>query len=250
MRLLSYILLFITLLSYISYTYTQQSASIDDETLELSDELDDDIDIDDLVSSTEPIDFFSLPENNDLTTVIYFPDYNQTTSNGLIKLPSGTTVTMLVGVHNDNSINTYNISYLQCALVNYYDYTHYIQNFSLITMNNAISAPYSDLTLTYQLYIDPSLEAAEYGVTGFILFNNTQNRIYKNTIGLQSIYLYDNTWHILHWETISAWLMFIAIIGGSIYGLLMLFAPKLLTGSGRGGYKQRIQDKKIQKKKQ
>ena len=233
MKFLFYLLLSIVLLHILQIrTVTCQDADTTTE-IESSDEYDDydieDYDINEILDSVQEQSFYTLPSNNDLVTTTYYVDYNSTSTP---TLPTGKEITVLIGVSNSGK-TAYNLTYMQLSLLSAYDKTFHIQNFSLIELKNAIVSPTQDITLDYKLYADPTLESTDYYLTGILLFNNSANRIYKNSIVNQRIKLIDTHSTYFDFQTITAVLMSIGLLIGTMYGVLLVTAPKLLSGSNK-----------------
>lgn len=219
--ILSCILLFCTL------AWTQPVDRRIDEPIDLDDDYDIEYDIDELID--QPINFYTLPSTNDIITTSYFPQYNHTTP---VTLPIDQSITVLILVQN-NGQQLYNLSYIQMSLLSAYDTTFHIQNYTLQPLSMSTIVPTHELTIEYKFIPDVSLESTDYMLNGFILFNDTTNKIYKNTVINQRVRLIDNNSSLFNYQSITSILMFTAILCGMVYGILLLVAPKLLSGSNK-----------------
>eukprot|EP00457_Paulinella_chromatophora_P009650 gb/GEZN01009721.1/.p1 GENE.gb/GEZN01009721.1/~~gb/GEZN01009721.1/.p1 ORF type:complete len:264 (+),score=68.85 gb/GEZN01009721.1/:40-831(+) len=109
----------------------------------------------------------------DIRTTVIFPDHE-----GGKPFIAGEPVTALVGVWNAGD-EPYNLSYCGASFHSPYDYSYFIQNFT-VQQPNAMLAPQTQKTLEYKFTPDASLEAVDFWLSGWVIYNDTEGQLYRS----------------------------------------------------------------------
>eukprot|EP00808_Paulinella_micropora_P031061 g83211.t1 len=108
----------------------------------------------------------------DIRTTVIFPDHM-----GGKPFIAGEKVTALVGVWNAGD-EPYNLSYCGASFHSPYDYNYYIQNFTT-QQSNVMIQPQTQKTLQYEFTPDASLEAVDFWLSGWIIYNDTEGQLFR-----------------------------------------------------------------------
>jgi len=106
-------------------------------------------------------------------TRVLFPEYPTK------KIPVGKEVTVLVGFSNSGD-KTFNITAIGAHLHSPFDFSYYIQNFTAYEVEGTV-APGEQLSLEYVFKPDPQLEPLEFHLSGWILYNDSDNNMFRST---------------------------------------------------------------------
>jgi translocon-associated protein subunit alpha len=106
-------------------------------------------------------------------TRVLFPDYPTK------KIPVGKEVSVLVGFSNSGD-KTFNITAIGAHLHSPYDFSYYIQNFTAYEVEGVV-APGEQVSLEYTFKPDPSLEPLEFHLSGWIVYNDSENNMFRST---------------------------------------------------------------------
>lgn len=113
--------------------------------------------------------------HQDIETRYFFPKYTDR------KLGIGEKVTLLIHVQNRGK-KEFNFSHMGAHLHSPYDYSYYIQNFTVVQPHGANIKPKEQITLAYQFTPDASLEPVEFWFSSWIVYNGSENQQYVNTV--------------------------------------------------------------------
>jgi len=106
-------------------------------------------------------------------TRVLFPDFPTK------KIPVGKEVTVLVGFSNSGE-KTFNITAIGAHLHSPFDFGYYIQNFTAYEVEGTIG-PGEQLSLEYTFKPDPSLEPLEFHLSGWVIYNDSDNNMFRST---------------------------------------------------------------------
>jgi len=87
------------------------------------------------------------------------------------KFVAGEEVTALIGMHNSGQ-KTYNVSYIGAHLHSPYDQSFYVQNFT-VRYTSALLPPRSEVTVEYRFRPDERLDALDYHLSGWLIYNDS-----------------------------------------------------------------------------
>jgi len=87
------------------------------------------------------------------------------------KFIAGEEVTALIGMHNSGQ-KTYNVSYIGAHLHSPYDQSFYVQNFT-VRYTSALLPPRSEVTVEYRFRPDERLDALDYHLSGWLIYNDS-----------------------------------------------------------------------------
>jgi hypothetical protein len=221
--------LFITLPS----TTTFVNAQDDDTTnadIEMSDDVDMDMDEDieisdeDLIQDETTLGDYELISYPGIETFVHFPDYPvKTLEDGTqerYKFPAGEDIVVYIGFQNSNDNIYFNISYVGAQLHSPFDFNYYIQNFTTRTLD-AIVGPNAETTVEYRFRPDPTLQPIEFQLSGWLLYNGSDGRIYQSTFINTTIELLEHKEPWSFTRLIGTLIVF-AVLGGIGYGSVLL----------------------------
>jgi len=109
----------------------------------------------------------------DLVTTVFFPDFPNK------HFPVQSEVKCLIGITNIGD-KTFNISYIGAHFHSPFDFSYYIQNFTVRELGVVVE-PQNQLTLEYTFRPDKSLEPLEFWLSGWIYYNNSDNVLFRTT---------------------------------------------------------------------
>jgi translocon-associated protein subunit alpha len=148
-------------------------------------------------------------------TRVLFPDYPTK------KIPVGKEVTLLVGFSNSGD-KTFNITAIGAHLHSPFDFTYYIQNFTAYEIEGTVG-PGEQLALEYTFKPDPSLEPLEFHLSGWILYNDSDNNMFRSTFVNGTIELIEaqSDFDI---RGVFTWFLAVAALGLIVYVGFNVFA--------------------------
>jgi hypothetical protein len=158
----------------------------------------------------EPYSVLYVP-SPDVSISHFFPDHPDKV------LPLGEKVTVLLGLNNAGD-KLLNVSYLGAQLHSPFDLSYFIQNYTTKEVWAAV-LPQSELTISYTFTADPSLEARDYHLSGYIFYNSSDNQYaYRNTWTNATVTFVDNGsgFDVL---ILATWLIIVVIFLGIVYGI-------------------------------
>jgi len=91
-----------------------------------------------------------------------------------------TPITLVVGFANKGG-ESFNITGIGAHLHHPHDYSFYIQNFTGRRVMGAPVGPGQQAAAEYQFQIDPSLEPQEYGFSAWVIYNNSNEKVFMHT---------------------------------------------------------------------
>lgn len=158
----------------------------------------------------------------DVSTTIYFPSNNQLKP----EFPAGEEVVALLGLTNTGD-RTYNLSYIGAHLHSAYDFSFFIQNFTVRAVNQLLP-PQSEVTVEYRFTPDERLEPADFHLSGWIFYNATEpaTDIFRSTWVNATVEVYEKPAQLTVGSFFSYVVIF-SIIGGIAY----FFLQKKVTPS-------------------
>ena len=142
----------------------------------------------------------------DIRTTVIFPDHE-----GGKPFVAGEPVTALVGVWNAGD-ETYNLSYCGASFHSPYDYNYYIQNFT-VQQSSVFIAPQ---TLEYTFTPDARLEAVEYFLSGWVIYNDTEGQLYRAVWTNATVALEEKASEV-NARVMFAIVVVLAFCGGAVY---------------------------------
>jgi len=148
-------------------------------------------------------------------TRVLFPDYPTK------KIPVGKEVTVLVGFSNSGE-KTFNITGIGAHLHSPFDFGYYIQNFTAYEVEGEVG-PGEQLALEYTFKPDPSLEPLEFHLSGWILYNDSDNNMYRSTFTNGTIELVEATTDF-DIRGVFTWFLAVAALGLIVYVGFNVFA--------------------------
>jgi len=137
------------------------------------------------------------------------------------KIPVGKEVTILVGFSNSGD-KAFNITAIGAHLHSPYDFTYYIQNFTAYEVEGVVE-PGAQLSLEYTFKPDPSLEPLEFHLSGWILYNDSENTMFRSTFVNGTIELVEaqSDFDI---RGVFTWFLAVAALGLIVYVGFNVFA--------------------------
>jgi len=88
-------------------------------------------------------------------------------------------VTVLVGFSNSGD-KAFNLTAIGAHLHSPFDFSYYIQNFTAYEVDGVVE-PGAQVSLEYTFKPDPSLEPLEFHLSGWILYNDSDNNMFRST---------------------------------------------------------------------
>jgi len=186
---------------------SSSSASSSGSSSSSSDDVDVDVDsgLDGDSEPPQPLTLETLPSSPDITTTVYFPDFTDK------RFTAGDEVAVLIGVSNSGD-RPYNLTYITGSLHSPFDYSYYIQNFTVSLINAVVDAG-SEISLEYRFKPDPNLEPLEFHFSGYFLYNTTDDReIYRSTFFNGTVELVEKN-REFNTRTIFSYVLVLAVIG-------------------------------------
>jgi hypothetical protein len=152
-------LIFVLATSFLTSPVWGEEEDVDTEEIEVAEEED--------VVVDEETDSDVLGEEEDVTTVAYWPNGN---------IVVGQEATVLVSFSN-NGESAINITHIGAHLHSPYDYSFFIQNFSVRAVGAVVEAK-QEVSLEYVFRPDKTLEPSEYWLSGWLVYNDSNDRQY------------------------------------------------------------------------
>lgn len=121
----------------------------------------------------------NLPPPGDISTVHVFPKH------ATKQFPAGDLIKTVVGIHNDGS-QPYNISAIMGSLNSPFDFSMYIQNFTVQYYFQVVE-PGEELAVEYVFRPDPILSPREFIVALTVFYEGTKNGYYSDTFFNETI---------------------------------------------------------------
>jgi translocon-associated protein subunit alpha len=148
-------------------------------------------------------------------TRVLFPDFPTK------KIPVGKEVTVLVGFSNSGD-KTFNITGIGAHLHSPYDFTYYIQNFTAYEVEGTVG-PGEQLSLEYTFKPDPSLEPLEFHLSGWVIYNDSDNTMFRSVFVNGTIELIEaqSDFDI---RGVFTWFLAVAALGLIVYVGFNVFA--------------------------
>jgi len=221
------------LFSFSHFTLANDDADSDvdvdvsEEASPSSGDVDVDVDSDEDVSTSsiygqQQYTLETLPSSGDLHTTVYFPASPKV--NPLSKSHEfivGEEVTVLLGVANSGS-RAYNLTYISGSLHSPFDYSYYIQNFTVSLIGAVIEAG-SEISVEYKFKTDANLEPLQFQLEAYFLVNTTDDReIYRTTFFNSTVELIERN-SDFNTRTLFSYLLILSVLGGGGY---LLYSSK------------------------
>jgi len=148
---------------------------------------------------------YTLKSHKDFKSSVYFPNHPEK------RFPVGTRTTLLLGVHNIGK-TPFNISYIYANLHSPFDFSYYIQNFT-VRQYNTIILPGEQATIDYTFIPDKSLEPLDFWFSAHVIYNDTvEQEMYFTTFFNGTIELIEKPTEY-NFRRIFTIFLFIAIAG-------------------------------------
>ena len=167
-----------------------------------------------------------LGPHSAVTTYIHFPDSKDH------KFVQGEDVVVLVGVANGSPSTYFNVSYIGAQLHSPYDFSYYIQNFT-VRETESIVGPSQETTIEYRFRPDVSLEPIEFQLSVWAIYNSSEGRMYQSTVFNDTVELVERS------EPWSVGSVFNTALVLSGLGVMGYVAYNLLQGGQQAGKKRR-----------
>lgn len=156
-----------------------------------------------IVGDDEPV----VP-NQPVSAVAIFPEYFEQT------FPAGAVVESLVGFKNQNE-NTFHVEYIRGMVVNPFDPTHYVQNFSGSMYNTTVDSG-DEACLVYRFSADPSINPSEYILVMELYYSDDANQTFLTTIYNGTVVITDPETQV-DAKTVFAYISILGFFGGLGY---------------------------------
>jgi len=130
----------------------------------------------------------------------------------------GQPITITCGFHNKGS-GMFNITGIGASLHAPHDFSHFIQNYTGRRVVGAPIGPNQQGAADYQFQPDDSLEPLPYGVTAWVAYNDSNDRVYMHYFYNGTVELYDAPLTADPKAALS-WLGTLALVGGVGYLLV------------------------------
>lgn len=164
----------------------------------------------------------TLPSSGDLFTTIYFPSLADSTppsssssSSSVSKFFVGEEVHAIVGVSNTGS-RPYNLTYMTGSLHSPYDFSYYIQNFTVSLIGTVVDAG-SEISVDFKFKTDPNLEPLQFQLEAYFLYNTTDEReVFRTTFFNETIELVEKNSDFTT-RTLFSYLMVLLVLGAIGY---------------------------------
>jgi len=155
--------------------------------------------------SPQPLTLETLPSSPDISTTVYFPQFTDK------RFTAGEEVSVLIGVSNSGD-RPYNLTYITGSLHSPFDYSYYIQNFTVGLINAVVDAG-TEISVEYRFKPDPNLEPLEFHFSGYFLYNTTDDReIYRSTFYNGTVELLEKS-RDFNTRTIFSYVLVLAVVG-------------------------------------
>jgi len=138
----------------------------------------------------------------------------------------GNEVSILLGFNN-KAPEAFNITGIGAHLQNPFDLSYYVQNFTARRVVGAAVGPGQQASVEYRFKPDPSLEPIEYWMTAWVIYNNSNDRVYMHTFYNGTVELIEDNPGF----SLKQFIQYVLVLG--MLGLGGFFAFKLTSGGSK-----------------
>lgn len=151
----------------------------------------------------------------DITTSVYFPD-------ATIKI--GERNSVVVAVSNSGR-DSFNVTAMGAHLHSPFDFTYHIQNFTAYRIEGSSIGPGQQASVEYFFTPDKALEPHDSWLSAWMLYNNSNQRMFVNTVYNGTVTLVDEQ-GVMDAKGVLSNVFFFGILAALGYGLYTRFGPK------------------------
>lgn len=151
----------------------------------------------------------------DVSTTVYFPQET-------VKI--GERNSLVIGFTNSGR-DSFNVTAMGAHLHSPFDYSYHIQNFTAYRIEGSQVGPGQQGSVEYFFTPDPAIEPHEFWLSAWVLYNNSAQRMFVNTVYNGTVTLVDDK-SGLDFKGVTSNLAFLAILAAAGYGVYTACAPK------------------------
>jgi len=167
-------------------------------------------DVDEIVDDDED---YEIGPSDDIETAFMFPEYPEN------KLALGEIIKVLF-LFNNKGDSIFNVTHVMASLRSPYDYNYHIQNFSIMPVGILVQ-PGRQASFEYLFKPDPNLDPEEFWLTTEVIYNSSEDRMYKNAIFNGTVELIEKGTEV-DVKRFFKYLMTFAILGGAVYYFFLM----------------------------
>jgi len=164
----------------------------------------------------EDTDDLTLSAHPSVVVTWVFPD------NPNRKLKLGDVVNIIAGFHN-GADEAFNITGIGAHLRSPVDLDYYIQNFTARRVGAPVG-PGQQAAAEYQFKPDPALEANEYWLSAWVIYNNSADQVFMHTFYNGTVELYEEAQGV---KSLLTWGLVVAVIGVVVFILIQVNSVKV-----------------------
>ena len=151
----------------------------------------------------------------DVSTTVYFPEKN-------VKI--GERNSIVIGFSNKGR-DSFNVTAMGAHLHSPFDYSYHIQNFTAYRIEGSSIGPGQQGSVEYFFTPDPAIEPHDFWLSAWVLYNNSAQRMFVNTVYNGTVTLVDEK-GALDAKGIMSNVWLLAILAAIGYGIKQRFAAK------------------------
>jgi len=156
-----------------------------------------------------------LTPSPDVQTIAYLPDFPDK------RLVQGEEIRVLLGFHNSGS-KSFNLSYVGAHLHSPFDFSYYIQNFSVREIGAVVGSG-DEVSVEYSFKPDASLEPLEFWLSAWVIYNNSDNEQFRSVFFNGTVELIEKK------SDLDAKQLFSYFLFAAIFGLAAYFAFQFVS---------------------
>jgi len=218
-KLLVFALLGLLMLSFVSDVRVRAA---DDVKEDASDEAKTETDEDEAKRDDEDTDDMLLAPHPAVSVAWVFPD------NPDRRLKLGDTINIIAGFSN-GADEAFNITGIGASLRSPVDLDYYIMNFTARRVGAPVG-PGQQAAAEYQFRPDPTLEANEYWLSAWVIYNNSADQVFMHTFYNGTVELYEEGQGV---KSILTYVLGAAVIGLVVFILIQVNTTVKTKGSKR-----------------
>lgn len=178
---------------------------------------DDEVEIFDVDEIAEEEDDYEIGPSQDVETAVLFPDYPDK------RFELGEIIKVLFMVNNKGDMG-FNVTHVFASLRSPYDYNYHIQNFSIMPVGTLV-LPGRQASFEYLFKPDVSLEPTDFWLTAEVIYNSSEDRMYKSAIFNGTVELVEKNAEV-DVTKVFKYLIGLAVVGFSIHYFYNMNNPK------------------------
>jgi len=159
-------------------------------------------------------------------TSVIFPDFQDE------MFTQGEEIVLLLGFHNSGD-KTFNITHIGAHLHSPFDFTYYIQNFTVREIGAEVS-PGEEISVEYRFKPDATLEPLEFWLSAWALYNDTDSEQFQSTFFNTTVEIVERKSQI-NVKAIFHYLFLIGLGGLIVYAIYHAVAPKKRRSAHKEG---------------